>query len=581
MLQTMLQTKHIKNNFLNGKTTLLLCFLLFGLQVFASKNKQQEVNVFINQNKEITKVATINKNYNKKVKESKAKTKEVLSVVNIVLQARAYSSNFDNLNNESINLYLAALNQANKINDPGLLIYVNTEIGFFYYTYNEYLQAMPYFILTAQLLENTKEENLIQPADVYKKNAYFYGSLGEHKKSISYLKNALKFAPLNTSEYATILNNIGSSYYNIGNVNEAEKYFLKTKEVSNKINDKVRYAKALGDLALIYKDRANYQKAIDLLLEDIAISENENASRNTMYARILLSKVYVETKQFNEAKINLKLANDYVLKKGYLQSYGYEIAKVNLDIALQTKDQVLELEARRSLDFLGSEISSKDGQEAINLANWETQKSQFNRDIELEKSKLEKAKLVNWIVIGLLLFSIILVFFVIKSIKQKVKRDSYKLQNNILNLKVEQLESQNKLSFSQQTLKSYEDYLNNQNKQIELLESKLKKIKNNSLQKEGFIESIYELLDNQKLDDNNWLKLKNTFIKEENDYYNYLLKNFPDLSEIDLRILILSKMNLFPSEIATTLNINKDIVDETLQHLRIKYNGTFDEHSLN
>lgn len=202
-------------------------------------------------------------------------------------------------------MYLNALKEANKINDPALLIYVNTEIGYFYYSYNEYLKAMPYFVLAAQLLENTPEQNLIQAADVYKKNAFFYGSLGEHQKSVAYLKKALKFTPSYAQEYGPLLNNIGSSYYKMGDTKQAENYFLKTKSVSLENNDPVRYAKSLGDLALIYRDRKNHQKAIDLLQEDIAISQQNNADRNTMYARILLSKLYVDVQQFAKAKQTL------------------------------------------------------------------------------------------------------------------------------------------------------------------------------------------------------------------------------------------------------------------------------------
>ena len=566
------------NYFIKLKKTLLVVFMfVFCINVFASKNKQ-EMNNFINLNKEIKEPATINKNYKKKIKNTKASNKAKLNVINKILQAYAYSNNYDTLNKESIELYLEALNEANKINDAALLIYVNTEIGYFYYTYNEYLKAMPYFIRTAQLLDKTPEDNLIQAGSVFKKNAYFYGSLGEHEKSVAYLKKALKFTPSYAPEYGAILNNIGSVYYKMEEVQQAENYFLKTKSVSLENNDPVRYAKALGDLALIYYDKSNYQKAVELLKEDILISQKNNAERNIMYAQILLSKVYVELKQFPEAKQNLQLANNYVLKKGYLKSHGYEIAEINLAIALKTNDKILELSARRALDSLGAEISDKDGQEAINIANWETQKSQFNSEIELEKSKLEKATLINWIVAGLLVIFTLIVILLIIYTNRKIKKDLSKYENNILNYKIQQLESQSKLEASNLSLKSYETYLNNQNKHIELLESKLKKIQNTSGGYDKVIESIHEIIENASLSDKNWLKLKNTFIKEESDYYHYILTHFPDINEMQLRIVILTKMSLLPAEVSMILNVSKDYIEETLQTLRIKYNGVFDKH---
>src|SRR5690606_18420656 len=278
-----------KNNFLkpyllnNYKCSFLVTFFLlfFGTSIFANTNTKL-VNDFINENKEILVPATINKNYLRKVKTVKARDSQVLQVVNKVLQAGAYSKNFDNINSQSISLYLEALSEAEKINDENLLIYVNTHIGFFYYSYNEYIKAMPFFIKSSNLLDKNPNYNLIQPADVYKKNAYFSGSVNEHQKSIDYLLKALAFTPSNSKLYAAFFNNIGSSYYKMGAVENARNYFIKAKEVSLENNDKVRYAKTLGDLALIHFDQKEYQKAITLLQQDIEISMQNNADRNTM-----------------------------------------------------------------------------------------------------------------------------------------------------------------------------------------------------------------------------------------------------------------------------------------------------------
>lgn len=253
--------------------------LFCGTTILANTNTQL-VNNFINKNKEVLEPAAINKNYLRKAKTVKTHDVKVLRVVNKVLQAEAYSKNFDNINHQSVSLYLEALSEAKKINDENLLVYVNTQVGFFYYSYNEYIKAMPFFIKSSNLLDENKIDDLIQPADVYKKNAYFFGSINEHQKSIDYLLNALKFTPSNSESYAAFLNNIGSSYYKMGAVENARNYFMKAKEVSLENNNQVRYAKTLGDLALIHFDQKEYQKAIELLQKDIEISIKNKADRN-------------------------------------------------------------------------------------------------------------------------------------------------------------------------------------------------------------------------------------------------------------------------------------------------------------
>ncbi|KAA5531757.1 tetratricopeptide repeat protein [Paenimyroides baculatum] len=502
-------------------------------------------------------------------------------MVNKVLQAEAYSKNFDNINSESISLYLEALSEAEKINDENLLVYVNTQVGFFYYSYNEYIKAMPFFIKSSNLLDKNTIDNIIQPADVYKKNAYFFGSVNEHQKSIDYLLKALAFTPSNSKLYATFLNNIGSSYYKLGAVENARNYFIKSREVSLENNDKVRYAKTLGDLALIHFDQKEYQKAILLLQQDIEISIQNNADRNTMYAQILLSKVYVETNEFDKAKQTLALANEYVLSKDYLKSHAYEIAQINLSIALKTNDTALELQARRALDVLGADIVTKDGQEAIKLVGWETQKEQFYSKLEAEKDKVEKVNLKLWIVFGSALFFIVFVFFMVRSIQLRFKNKESLYQKNILQYKINQLQSESKLNEYDLTLKSYQSYLSDQNKQMDLIEKELDKLNTNTVSKDQAKVFLQEILDQQKMSGTNWLALKNIFVKEENDYYNALLENFPDLSEMNFRIVILNKMDLKPAEIALVLNIKIDVVDDALQRLRKKFKGMFDKHSIN
>ena len=579
----LLKNKLLKPYLLNNykRSFLIIFFLLFcATNIFANTNTKL-VNDFINDNKEILEPTIINKNYLRKAKTVKTHDSQVLQVVSKVLQAEAYSKNFDNINNQSISLYLEALGEAEKINDENLLVYVNTQVGFFYYSYNEFIKAMPFLIKSSNLLDKNTNYNLIQPADVYKKNAYFFGSINQHQKSIDYLLKALTFTPSNSQLYATFLNNIGSSYYKMGAVEEARNYFIKAKEVSLENNNKVRYAKTLGDLALIHFDQKEYQKAIALLQQDIEISIQNNADRNTMYAQILLSKVYVETNEFDKAKQTLALANEYVLSKDYLKSHAYEIAQVNLAIALKMNDVVLELQARRALDVLGADIVNKDGQEAIKLVGWETQKEQFNTKLEAEKARVEQANLKVLIICGIVIFIIVVTIFIVRSIQLRFKNKEAQYEKNILQYKINQLQSKSKLDDYDLTLKSYQSYLSNQNQQMDLIEKELDKLNTNTVSKDQAKLFLQELLDQQKMSGTNWLALKNIFVKEENDYYNALLENFPDLSELNLRIVILNKMDLRPAEIALVLNIKIDVVDDALQRLRKNFKGRFDKHSIN
>ena len=549
---------------------LIFCTSAFGAQ------RATKISDFITQNKDVSQPQIVYNNY-KKIKTTNSREKKILNVVRKVVQAEIYSNKLDRISDESVSLYLDALNEAKHINDPGLLIYVNTEFGFFYYTFNEYIKATPYFNVVENLLEKTPDNRLIEASSVFKKNAYFYTTLGQHDKSIGYLKKALKHTDINSHEYGAILNNIGSGYYKKNDAATAEKYFLKSQSVSLKNNDRVRYAKVLGDLALLYSDKGAYEHAISLLLEDIAISLAEKSDRNTMYARILLSKIYVKNNQFRAAKETLQLASAYIDNKEYLNSFGYEIAEVKLLIALQTNDAVLELEARRTLDSLGKKIANSDGEQAIKLANWEAERSKYNTAIANEKSKVDQANLVNWIIGFFMIALIIVVVFIIFMIKRNYKKALAKHENFIHNHKEDQLQVQKKLNDSSETLNSYQSYLRNQDEKLNLLEKELVNIQKNNSNRTDASYLIDEIMDTSIMSDLQWQQLLQTFTKEDHLYYNYLQSNFSELSDTMFKILTMNKIGMNKAEISFYMNMKIDTLDEVLQLLRIKYNGAFDE----
>lgn len=557
------------------KILLMVMLLIFCTSAFGAQ-RATKISDFITQNKDVSQPQIVYNNY-KKIKTTNSREKKILNVVRKIVQAEIYSNKLDRISDESVSLYLDALNEAKHINDPGLLIYVNTEFGFFYYTFNEYIKATPYFNVVENLLEKTPDNRLIEASSVFKKNAYFYTTLGQHDKSIGYLKKALKHTDINSHEYGAILNNIGSGYYKKNDAATAEKYFLKSQSVSLKNNDRVRYAKVLGDLALLYSDKGAYEHAISLLLEDIAISLAEKSDRNTMYARILLSKIYVKNNQFRAAKETLQLASAYIDNKEYLNSFGYEIAEVKLRIAMQTNDAVLELEARRTLDSLGKKIANSDGEQAIKLANWEAERSKYNTAIANEKSKVDQANLVNWIIGFFMIALIIVVVFIIFMIKRNYKKALAKHENFIHNHKEDQLQVQKKLNDSSETLNSYQSYLRNQDEKLNLLEKELVNIQKNNSNRTDASYLIDEIMDTSIMSDLQWQQLLQTFTKEDHLYYNYLQSNFSELSDTMFKILTMNKIGMNKAEISFYMNMKIDTLDEVLQLLRIKYNGAFDE----
>lgn len=556
--------------------TFLVLILFNSFTIYAS-GKYPDVNAFISQNKNEIDAEILRQKY--QIATHNAQNSQQLSALEIVykiLLADIKIKKADAINSESSNLFNQAFKESEKLGNLGLEAWVATKIGFFYYSYNEYVKAMPYFIKSSQLIDEIPSSDIFQACDVFRINGYFFGAIGMHSKSTHYLQKALGFTTENTLDYATLLNNIGSSYYKEGDTIKAQNYFFKTKEAALKVNDSVRYAKALGDLALISMDRKEYQKAIKLLEEDIHISEENKAERNTMYAQILLSRIYLATKEYDKLEAVLDKVDEYLKTKDYLKSYVFDITKLRLELAIQTKNRDLELQSRRILDSLDIYLDKTDGQAAVNLVNWEVQKANYDLELKARNAKIEKGNLRMWIILGSVVLLIAVVFIIVRAIQQKFKNKVAEHEKNILQYKIEQLQSQKKLLDSELTLKSYQVYLSDQTKQVKKLENELNNLNDNIVSKEEVKEFLNNLLEQQTMSDQNWIGLKRIFLKEQNEYYDTLLTRFPDLSEQEFRIVILNRMKLKPAEIALILNITIDKIEETLQRLRLQFKGVLD-----
>ena len=79
----------------------------------------------------------------------------------------------------------------------------------------------------------------------------------------------------------------------------------------------------------------------------------------------------------------------------------------------------------------------------------------------------------------------------------------------------------------------------------------------------------------------NWQKFKSAFQNEQKDFYNQLISDFPDFTESNLRIILLSKWGLSNEDVSSLLGVTIDAVKKAKQRLKKKigsdYNSILEE----
>ncbi|MFW2136344.1 tetratricopeptide repeat protein [Chryseobacterium sp. TY4] len=493
-------------------------------------------------------------------------------IINKVVLANFYSKQLDKFNSKSLQLYKDAVKLSSDIKDNNFLIWLYTSFGFYYYSYNDYPNALPLFLKTSKLLESNQDKDIIDSCTILKLNGFFWSTIEDYNKSNEYLERALQQCSTNDQNYGTILNSIALNYIKLNDFQKALTYLEMTKSAATTINDKVRYAKALGDIAYIEAYRKNYDKAINLLKEDIEISQAENSYRNTMFAQTRLAKIYVETKQFQNAKKLLQDALSYSRTKTYLASNELGIQKLLLQIAVHEKNDIAELDARRRIESISNQIILQDGVEAVKMANWQSQKERVKWQLEAEQNKAEKSKVIKWslLAVSLLLCGLLASIYQLNKRKIRLLKSSYEKQ--ILKFKLDQVEADKKLQSTNTSLASFKTYLIDRNKHINSIDSEINKLRQNG-KAINTLSAMEELKISHLVTDENWNKFKEVFIHEEPEYYQYILNSFPGLTESNLRIILLNRLNLSNLEIAQLLGLSVDGVKKSKQRLRKKFDN--------
>lgn len=561
---------------------LLLSFFILLLSFIAGAAKTSVLswNDIIENNKKITDRQVLMHRLDSLKQLYKGDDKKVVNVIQLVLLADRWRQEVDSLNTESARLYQDALQLSKQLRDEDLQIWVNTETGFYYYRYMEYIQAMPYFLQASHLLRNQPLiDTGIQRVDVLKKNSYYFSTIGYTELGSALLKDAHKIAVPHSTDYAEIAFSLGMERYKEGNLDAARHYYLISQETAIQIGDSIRYAKALGELAYVAMDDGKPEEAIKLLREDIRISNRYGDDRNRMYAQIALANALKNTNKLKEAKTSLQEAQIYLSSKPYLKDFYYQLSEIALEIAKKEKDTATELQTYRVLDSLHHILSNEKMQQANTQVHLQTEAQKFQWQLEHQQKEIDHQTFMKRIYVVTVILLLTLCLALAMLYRTKLHGKQLASEKKIAELKLAMMVSEDKLARANHSLEAHQTYMMERDSalaELHKLKERIKSGNNNRLSPKPK-DPLQQMLTSHLMTDENWNRFKAAFIREEPDYFDYIMYMFPDITETNLRLILLLKINLRNAQIANLLGITVEAVKKQKQRLRKKYGDEFDQ----
>lgn len=506
----------------------------------------------------------------KKYLEPLIKSETYLPIYNGLL-ANGYVNVYDNIFPKSTKLYLKAIEQADATNNKSLQIWTRLNYVKRLYQFRYYQEMQPMLLELMKDIRQTKETQIINPLDTYQTIGWIMQTLSDYQEADYYLTLALKYCEPNSANYAAILDNYGINLYKTGRYKEAIKHFDNAGEIALKVNDSLRYAKTIGNKAIVLEKQNNYAEAITLLKQDIALSKRLKAEKNTMFATTALASVYLKNNNVTEAEAILKEAEAIAASKPYFRKSELEVIELKLELLKLKPNAEQELITARRLMVLKDSLSQRDGDEQVQLLKWQVEKDKYQQKIE-QTNTLYQNEIIKKNIFGLLIgFSLLgtigLYFFQKK--KHKKRQEDY--EQKVIELEKQKLKIEEKLKISNKSFSSQVEYLKNKNLQINQL---IEEIKNVETSASSYLEKrsgkLHALLESHLMTEDNWSKFKREFEKEFPDFCQYLVTNFPELTDSNKRIIFLQKLGFSNIEIAQFLGITTDAVKKAKQRMKKK-----------
>jgi len=507
------------------------------------------------------------------------------------------SSELKNSNPQKALLYAKkALELARKIDDNSKIVNSYIALAQIFWNISDFKKAMIYAEKAKTNASNSGMDREL--ALSLRIMGMIYAELSNYDKSSECFFKGLKiFEKLNDKQgISKMLGDIGSVNYSQENFEKALKYYFKSLNISKEINYKEGIARGLNNIAAVFETMKKYDKAAEYFKNAVRINHTLGNKRseginlmnlgninyklgNNDSALIFFNKALnlftqIESK-FLLASCRINLAKFFLNTANYNKSLNYAFVALNdgkkygFKQIIRDAAQIIQMiyveqgNKEKAYDYLALQYKMNDSLMLMeNKAKLAKLELQYNFDKEEEMNRLMQSRhnrLVFMLISGLLLFLFIIIFVLIK-IKQRAKK--------ALN---EQQRLKNELEVKNKELTTDVMTMMKKNDMLTTVSNKLSNVKNNIND-----ERIKNELDKisrdilKAVDKEVFKEFEFRFKQVHNDFFDKLLKQYPDLTPNELRLCAFLKLNMSSKQISEITRQRISTIETARYRLRKK-----------
>lgn len=429
----------------------------------------------------------------------------------------------------------------------------------------DYHEAYAYLYRTSMLLKSgiTKDAQFL--ADFHEIMGLEYYYFRRMRQAREHFVEALNLKPDNVRSHININNTLGLIYKELDQNDSSKVFFERALKIAQK-NGRTDWEGVIsGNLGYYYWIKKNYVKSRKLAETDFNISLNTRQWGSALNALSLLIDIDLVENKLDAATEKVKRAYELL---------NHDESMSGRRVFYKAKTALLEKkgEYREALESHKKSIAYKDSMVMeVNLENFNNTEFQINFEKKQAEISLlqEKKKQGEFVIISLFVFlGTLVVAFIIILVQVINKRKKDKQILILQNLRTEE-----ELKNTEREMRSILNNLIEKNQLVDQLKEEVELFHANQDDEKSVLEreKLFDKLQSfTLLTEDDWLEFKKLFEKLNPGFFDHLTDSYPELTNAEIRLATLIKLNLSNLEMARTLGISPDSVRKTNLRLRKK-----------
>ncbi len=461
---------------------------------------------------------------------------------------------------------------ASVIEDDKGLAFANRVIGVANWAKGSYDDGLNYLLDGLELYRSLKDT--LGEANCLMNIGLIYSDRFDYDKALEFYFDALKLFELTDAESrsATTYTKIATIFINQGKLEAADDFLRRSIKIHEREDFQYGRMEVYNRLGLLYFSRDEYDSALNSLNRSLTISKAINDVEGRTKTLLDMSNVQLEINRLSAAEFSLEEALLFAREIGshkWLKEIYDNLQVVNrrkgdlnkaiyyYDQYIQERDSLFNEETINNISRLEAQLATVEQQRLIDARE--------QRIVILEQqTRLQQSRIVILIII---IFLIAVIAFLFIKGRQAISKRREEVANQIAEKAKQEVE------FKNRELSSYTVNFVRKNRLfeelIELIQG-IKKRSSSDVNKD--LISIEKMVKKHIQVDQDWEDFKLRFENLHQGFFDKLHEKFPSLTNNDLRLSVLVKMNFSIKELSEMFGISPESVKTARYRLKKKLN---------